>query len=320
MPMRGLWLENLDLRCRDDLPVPQPSPREALIKVRLAGICGTDLELCKGYYPFTGIPGHEFVGEVMSAPGAPQWVGQRVTGEITIACGDCDSCRRGKPKHCLRSRTLGIRDYHGTFAEYLVLPLDNLHSVPEGVPDEYAVFTEPLAAALEIQEQITVRPQEQVLVIGAGRLGLLIAKSLALTGCDLAVIVRQPRAAAILKAWGIPTMSAEDVRPMMSDLVVEVSGSPDGFNLAVQAVRPTGMVVMKSTIKSDVTFNLSPLVVNEVTLLGSRCGPFEPALALLDSRAVDPTPMIDRVYPLSQGEEAFKEAAAPGMLKVLLKM
>lgn len=317
--MRGLWLEDLKLSYREDLPVPQPSSTEALVRVSLAGICGTDLELVKGYYPFTGIPGHEFTGEVISAPGAPGWVGQRVAGEITIACGDCDSCRRGQPKHCLRSRTLGIRDYHGTFAEYLVLPLGNLHVVPPGVPDEIAVFTEPLAAALEVQEQVQVGPGDQVLVVGAGRLGLLIAKTLALTGCDLAVIARRPRSVEILSAWGIRAMDAAQVRPASADIVVEVSGSPDGFAMAVQAVRPTGTVVMKSTIQSDMTFNLSPLVVNEVTLVGSRCGPFDPALALFDQHAVDPTPLIDRVYSLSQGEEAFDQAARPGTLKVLLK-
>jgi threonine dehydrogenase-like Zn-dependent dehydrogenase len=317
--MKAIWLENQTIRYRDDCPVPRPAVGEALIKIRLAGICGTDLEMCRGYYPFTGIPGHEFVGDVVAAPDALEWVGQRVTGEITIACGTCALCRIGKPKHCLNSRTLGMRDYPGVFAETIVLPVVNLHAVPAGVTDEQAVFTEPLAAALEIQEQVSIHPDSRVLVIGAGRLGLLVSRCLGLTGCHLSVVARQPRACEILTQWGIQTVDASQVLPASADVVVEATGAVDGFDLAARAVRPTGTLVMKSTFKGEVSVNFSRLVVNEVTLVGSRCGPFEPALRLLEKLLVDPALLIDASYPLEKGEQAFAHAARPGMLKVLIK-
>jgi threonine dehydrogenase-like Zn-dependent dehydrogenase len=317
MPMQAVWLENQQMTLRR---VPEPTvPGEALIRIRQAGICGTDLELVKGYYPYTGIPGHEFVGEVVAAED-PAWIGARVVGEINVVCGTCAACRSGRRSHCEHRTVLGIVNRHGTFAEYTTLPLANLHRVPDTVPDEMAVFTEPLAAALEIQEQVTIHPTDRVLLIGAGRLGQLIAQTLALTGCDLHVLARHPGQKDRLAARGIPVLSAETLPLRCWDVVVEATGSAEGFHLARQAVRPRGTLVLKSTYKGELTINASALVVDEITLVGSRCGPFAAALRLLEARRVDPTPLIMDVLPLSRALEAMERAAQPGMLKVLLHM
>ncbi|RME88402.1 MAG: alcohol dehydrogenase [Anaerolineae bacterium] len=315
--MQAVWLEEQRLRLREDIPTPK-RPDEALIRVRLAGICGTDLELRRGYYPYTGIPGHEFVGEVVAAP-EEGWVGKRVVGEINAVCGVCEQCREGRPTHCENRTVLGIVNRDGVFAEYTTLPLANLHPVPDSVPDEAAVFTEPLAAALEIQQQVHIRPTDRVLLIGAGRLGQLIAQTLALTGCDLHVVARHKRQKELLTARGIRLIAEDEVQPKRWDVVVEATGSPAGFDLARRAIRPRGVLVMKSTYKGEVTVNFSALVVDEVTIVGSRCGPFAPALRLLESRRVDPTPLIEARYPLAQALEAFERATQRGTLKVLIE-
>jgi len=317
--MIGIWLENKTLSVRDDLPIPAPGPGEALVRMRLAGVCSTDLELCKGYYPFRGVPGHEFAGQVVEAPGSPEWIGKRVVGDINISCGQCESCLSGRPHHCLHRKTLGIIQWDGCFAEYFTLPVRNLYPVEEDILDEAAVFSEPLAAAFEIQEQVHIHAGMHVLVIGAGRLGLLAALSLALTGCDLSVVARRPRPQAILRERGIPYLAAEDIPPHRADVVVEVTGSPDGFDLARRAVRPAGTIVLKSTFKGNVQLNLSSLVVDEVTLVGSRCGSHPAALRLMQEKAVDPCPLVDAIYPLSAGLAAFEHAAKPGALKILLR-
>ena len=316
--MKAIWLEDQQLNFRDDIPVPEPLPGEALIRVRMAGICSTDLEMIKGYYPYTGVLGHEFVGEVVESPGDPAWVGVRVVGEINIICGECDTCRAGRPTHCERRAVLGIKDHHGAFAEYLTLPLDNLQPVPDSVADELAVFTEPLAAALEIQEQVHIRPDDKVLVVGAGRLGQLIAQTLALTGCDLRVAARRNKQREILAARNIPAISEADVPERRMDVVVDATGSPDGFELARRAVRPRGTLVLKSTYAGDLPVNFSSIVVDEITIVGSRCGAFAPALRLLESGQVDPRPLISARYPLSDGAKAFEHAFQPGVMKVLL--
>jgi threonine dehydrogenase-like Zn-dependent dehydrogenase len=318
MLMKGLWLENQNLTYREDIPQPEPKPGEALIKTRLAGVCATDLEMTHGYYPFTGVPGHEFVGEVMEAPGFPGWVGARVVGEINLTCGKCEACRAGRTNHCAARSVLGILGKDGVLAEYFTLPLANLHAVPDGVSDEAAVFTEPLAAALQIQQQVQIQPGMRVLIVGAGRLGLLIAQTLKLTGCDLAVVVRREAPARLLADWGIPAVDAKTVRANSADLVVEVTGSPGGFGLSQQAVRPAGTLVLKSTFAGDVNLNLSTLVVDEVTLVGSRCGPFKPALRLLAAGLVDTAGMIHGRYGLAEGLAAFEKAAESGVLKVLV--
>lgn len=313
--MQALWLENNQISMRD---VPQPKkPNEALIKIRKAGICSTDLELVKGYYPFTGILGHEFVGEVVNASDSA-WVGSRVVGDINAVCGLCEACRNGRPTHCENRTVLGITNRDGIFAEYTTLPLENLHRVPDSVSDEMAVFTEPLAAALEIQDQIQIRPTDRVLIVGAGRLGQLIAQTLALTGCDLHVVARHSLQQNLLTARGIRITSEAEIQPRRWDVVVEVTGSSAGFNLARKAIRPRGTLVMKSTYKGDVTVNFSSIVVDEINIIGSRCGPFEPALRLMEKREVDPTVLIADEYSLKDALQAFEKAAQPGVLKVLV--
>jgi 2-desacetyl-2-hydroxyethyl bacteriochlorophyllide A dehydrogenase len=317
--MHALWLENQHLEYRDDLPIPVPGEEEALIRVHLAGVCSTDLELVKGYYPFTGVPGHEFVGEVVRASSEPAWVGKRVVGEINIACGECEICKSGFTRHCERRKTLGIHDWNGVFAEYIVLPTINLHVVPDNIPDQAAVFTEPLAAACEILEQVNFASQDRVLLIGAGRLGQLIAQVMQTTGCNLEVLARQPRSRELLEQRGIHTIATGDINGKKYDVVIEATGSPDGFALARQSIRPRGTIVLKSTYKGDMQVNFSSIVVDEVTLLGSRCGPFPVALQLLSLGKVNPIPLITTVYPLQEGVAAFGHAARHAVLKVLIK-
>jgi threonine dehydrogenase-like Zn-dependent dehydrogenase len=313
--MHALWLENHHLDLRD---VHEPAQTgEALIRIRKAGICSTDLELVKGYYPFKGIPGHEFVGEVVAADDG-SWVGQRVVGDINVTCGICEQCLGGRSTHCENRTVLGITKRDGTFAEYTTLPIANLHRVPDSVPDEMAVFTEPLAAALEIQQQVHIQPADRVLVVGAGRLGQLIAQTLALTGCDLRVVARHAYQKKILADRSIRIIAEEDVQPWRWDIVVEATGSPGGFSLARQAIRPRGTLVMKSTYIGELSINFSSIVVDEINIVGSRCGPFEPALHLMEKKAVDPSVLIAAEFKLDEALQAFEHAAKPGVLKVLV--
>lgn len=313
--MNALWLENDGISLRE-VPVPQ-KPKEALIRIRKAGICSTDLELVRGYYPYAGILGHEFVGEVTEAEDA-SWIGQRVAGEINAVCNQCEQCLTGRSTHCENRTVLGIVNRDGVFAEFTTLPVTNLHIVPASVPDEMAVFTEPLAAALEIQEQIQIKPTDRVLLVGAGRLGQLIAQTLALTGCDLRVAARHKRQQDLLTARGIRTISEDEIQPWRWDIVVEATGSPGGFELARKAIRPRGTLVMKSTYKGEVSVDFSSIVVDEINLVGSRCGPFEPALRLMETGQVDPSILIDAEFPLGEALKAFEHAAESGVLKVLV--
>lgn len=319
--MQALWLEDNKIDLRD---IVQPRKQnEVLIKIRKAGICSTDLELVKGYYPYTGVLGHEFVGEVVSSPlpegeGLGVRAGDRVVGDINAVCGACEQCLNGRPTHCENRTVLGIVNRDGTFAEYTTLPVENLHKVPASVSDEMAVFTEPLAAALEIQEQVNIKPTDRVLLVGAGRLGQLIAQTLALTGCDLRVVARHTRQQELLSARGIQIVAEEEIQRWRWDVVVEATGSPSGFALARQAIRPRGTLVLKSTYKGEMNVNFSSIVVDEVNIIGSRCGPFEPALRLMESKQVDPTVLIDAEFSLSDGVKAFERAAQSGVLKALL--
>ncbi len=315
--MRGLRLD-ADPRLYHDLPRPMPHPGEALVRVRQAGVCGTDLAMLRGYVPFRGIMGHEFVGEIAAAPDAPERIGQRVVGEINITCGCCDPCRAGRPTHCRQREVLGIRGRDGAFADYLRLPLVNLHPLPEAVADDAAVFTEPLAAALQITRQVHIDPTVRVLVVGAGRLGQLIARVLRLTGCHLAVAARRERQRLLLADVGIPWLAEDAVPAGHFDIAVEASGAPGGLTLARRALRAGGTLVLKSTYAGEVLVDLAGLVVDEITVIGSRCGPFLPALRLLAAGLVDPTPLIDARFPLSQAEAALRRAAEPGVLKVLI--
>lgn len=315
--MRALWLEDQKLTLRDDVPQPDPPEGEALVRVLQAGICNTDLELVRGYYPYTGVLGHEFVGRVEAGP---DLVGRRVVGEINAVCHQCRACLEGRRTHCENRTVLGIVNRDGAFAEYLTLPLENLHPVPDQVSTDAATFTEPLAAALEIRQQITVTDADHVLVVGDGKLGQLIAQTLALTGCELLAVGRHQEKLDLLEQHGIRTGLADRVEPRRYDVAVECTGNADGFALAQQALRPRGTLVMKSTYAGNLTFDASAVVVNEITLVGSRCGPFPPAIRLLAEQKVDVESLIDARYPLREGLAAMEHAARRGTMKVLLEM
>jgi len=316
--MKGLWLENNQLQLRTDIPLPEPPAGEALVRVLQAGICNTDLELIKGYYPYTGVIGHEFVGVVEQGP--KQLINQRVVGEINAACDKCRFCDRGQPRHCENRTVLGIVNRHGAFAEYLSLPIKNLHLVPENVSTAAATFTEPIAAALEIQQQIQICKNDRVLVVGDGKLGQLIAQTLALTGCELLVIGRHQEKLVNLAARGIKTGLANSVTDKYFDISIDCTGNPEGFNIARRALRPRGTLILKSTYAGNLSLDASSLVVDEITLIGSRCGPFAPALELLATGKVEVQSLIHAYYPLSQGLEAFEKAKTKGVLKVLLEI
>jgi threonine dehydrogenase-like Zn-dependent dehydrogenase len=329
--MRALALTDDGPRLSTDYPVPLPEIGEALIRVGLAGVCSTDLQLIAGYKGgYRGVLGHEFVGEVVAAPGADEWLGRRVVGELNIGCGHCALCRRGLGKHCRARQSLGIIGRDGAFADYLTLPLANLHPVPPALPDHVAVFTEPLAAALEILEQLHIQPTTRVVVLGDGRLGLLVAQALATTQCDLTVIGRNAEKLAILHEQGIAntvlnagpgaTDAFDAVATESADVVVDVTGAPAGFAHARRLVRPGGTLVLKSTFAGSLReFDISSLVVDEITLLGSRCGPFPPALRMLETQAVAVEPLIHARYNLGDALAALDHAGRKGVLKVLIE-
>lgn len=316
--MKGLWLEAQTLSFRADLPQPEAPPGETLVRVLRAGICNTDLELLRGYYPYRGVPGHEFVGEVVAGP--EELRGRRVAGEINAVCGQCRFCREGLSNHCERRTVLGIVNRNGAFGEYLTLPAANLHPVPDSVSAEAATFTEPLAAALQIQTQVNITPQSRVLVVGDGKLGQLIAQTLALTGCELWVVGRHPAKLARLAELGIATALAQETALGDFEVAVECTGNPEGLALALDGLRPRGTLILKSTYAGRVDLNMAPIVVNEITLMGSRCGPFAPALRLLETGKIRTEGLVEAVYPLEAGLEAFAQAQKRGTLKVLLSM
>ena len=280
---------------------PIPRPGHVLIRVTFSGICNTDLELRRGYHGFSGIPGHEFVG-VVEGPEDSKLLGRRVVGEINLACGSCDWCRLGLGRHCPRRTVLGIRGHPGAHAEYLTLPNNNIYIVPAGVTDAEAVFVEPLAAACEILDQVAVTPGMRAAVLGPGKLGRLAAQVLAQAGADVTLLGRRTRA-----------------RSQSFDLVVEATGSPAGMGRAIGLVRPRGTIVWKSTHHAPARFDAAPLVVNEVTVIGSRCGRFEPALELLAGKAINVLPLLSAEFPLARAGAALREAARPGVRKVLLR-
>ena len=315
--MRAILCES-GLRFDPAYPDPVPPPGEALIRVRLAGICNTDLELVRGYMAFRGVLGHEFVGEVVQGPD-PAWIGRRVVGDINAACYTCATCLAGRHTHCPKRTTLGIYRRDGALADYLLLPQANLYAVPDQIPDEAAVFVEPLAAACEILEQVQLRPTDRVAVLGDGKLGLLVAAVLRLTGCDLTLVGRHREKLAIAAGWGVPVLLADQDLPAGTvDVVVECTGSASGFAQARAFLRPRGTLILKSTYHGDLAVNMSALVVDEITLLGSRCGPFAPALRLLAGGLVDVRPLITATYALDDAEAAFARAGTRGVLKVLV--
>ncbi len=316
--MKGLWLENNKLQLLTDLPIPQPAEGEALVRVLSAGICNTDLELIRGYYCYGGILGHEFVGVVEKGP--EQLINQRVVGEINAVCGQCRYCIGQQKTHCENRTVLGIVNRNGAFAEYLCLPIENLHIVPPQIPTKVATFTEPLAAALEIQQQITLSSNDRVLVVGDGKLGQLIAQTLALTGCDLLVVGRHRQKLDNLEKRGIKTSLNNTIANKSFDVSVDCTGNPEGFGLALRALRPRGTLVLKSTYTGNLSLDASSIVVDEITIIGSRCGSFPAALQLLEQRRVDVNYLIEACYPLTEAIAAFAQAQAKGTLKILLEI
>jgi alcohol dehydrogenase len=300
-------------------PEPSPPKGEALIKVTLAGICSTDIEITRGYMGFSGVLGHEFVGEVVR--GSRRWQGKRVVGEINCVCERCDMCRSGMSTHCRHRTVLGIAGRNGCFAEMTSLPERNLHEVPDTVSDEEAVFVEPLAAAFQVIKQVRLEPRMRVAVLGSGRLGLLVAQVLAHTGCRLSVVGRNEHTLSFCEKKGIQTVPVDDLVPRKDhDLVVECTGSPAGLDLAMQIVRPRGEIILKSTYAARSEVNLTPLVVDEISVLGSRCGPFSDAISALARKQIDVQSMITRSLPLSKGVEAIRYAEEPNVIKVLLRV
>jgi threonine dehydrogenase-like Zn-dependent dehydrogenase len=315
--MQALHWDGQRLRLDPTYPIPQVEAQTALVRVRLAGICSTDLQIFKGYMGFQGVPGHEFVGEVAAGPAT--FIGKRVVGEINFACGQCDLCAQGLARHCPTRQVMGILQANGCFAEFVAVPVANLHLVPDSVPDEAAVFTEPLAAAYEMLEQVHLHPSNTVLVLGDGKLGILCAQVLHSIGVAVQVVGKHAHKLALLDKFGIDTRRLATWQPGRFDLVVEATGSATGLQLAMQAVRPRGTLVLKSTIAAEHALSLAPLVINEVTVVGSRCGRFPPALQALAQERIAVTPLIDAIYPLTAGEAAVAHAARPGTLKILLQ-
>jgi threonine dehydrogenase-like Zn-dependent dehydrogenase len=323
--MQALRWDGHELRLDSSYPTPSSIlhpqsatiAQTALVKVHLAGICSTDLQIFKGYMGFRGVPGHEFVGSVSEEP--KELLGKRVVGEINFGCGRCENCARDLSRHCTNRSVMGILNADGAFAEYVAVPAANLHLVPDKVSDEEAVFTEPLAAAFEILEQVQIDPGDQVLVLGDGKLGNLCAQVLRLTGASVTALGKHEDKLKLIKRAGVRTILLNDWKPRLFDVVVDATGSPSGLELALSAVRPRGTLVLKSTIAGNHDVSLAPIVINEITVIGSRCGLFPPALEALEEKSVSVTPLIEKIYPLNDGIEAVGHAARPGTKKILLR-
>jgi len=302
-----------------DVPVPDRLPGFALLRLLTGGICNTDMELQRGYYGFAGIPGHEFVAQVVAAD-TPPLVGQRVVGEINVACHACEWCARGLARHCPRRTVLGIVNQPGAFQEFFTLPERNLHVVPDRIPAERAVFTEPLAAACEVLEQVSIPRGDQVAVLGDGKLGLLIGMVLHAHGCRVRQFGRHAAKLRIAAAAGIEVEVAGDRLPAAAyGCVVDATGSAEGLRAAARMTRPRGTVILKSTVHGMAAVDTAPIVVNEITLVGSRCGRFEASLPLLEHPGIRLEEMIAARYPLREAPAAFARAAGRGALKVLLE-
>jgi threonine dehydrogenase-like Zn-dependent dehydrogenase len=317
--MRALRMSDAGPRLEE---APEPTrDGEALIRVRLSGICNTDLEIVRGYAGFRGTLGHEFVGEVLAAPGRPEMVGRRVVGEINAGCGACALCRGGDPRHCAGRTVLGIVGRDGAHAERLALPVENLLLVPETVSDEEAVFAEPLAAAFGILERTPVEAGTRVAVIGDGKLGLLCAQAVATVGAEVVAIGRHAEKLALLARRGIGVRLADATADLARDfdVVIEASGAESGFRRALTLVRPRGVIVLKSTFHGEPPLAAWPIVVDEIAVVGSRCGRFAPALEALARGAVDVLGLVQEELPLAAGVAALAKAGAKGARKILLR-
>lgn len=318
--MRAVVLdESAGLMLDASRPAPSPAPGEALIRPLLAGVCNTDLELAKGYMGFSGVLGHEFVGVVESAQ-SKELTGKRVVGEINCPCGQCHLCKSGKGNHCPARTVLGIKGRDGVFADYFTLPEANLHIVPDNVSDTAAVFAEPLAAAFEILEQVSVNADTNVALLGDGKLGLLIGQVLLSTGCPVTAIGRHPDRLKTLAAKGAAAIVEKELDRdgRVFDVVVDATGSPEGLAMAADIVRPCGTIVLKTTVAQQPRFDMNRLVIDEITVTGSRCGPFGKALAALAGGRIETEPLVSEIMGLNDGVEAMRRASAKGTLKVLL--
>lgn len=317
--MQALVLSH-GLALRADVPLPKPAADEALIRLKLAGICATDLELIKGYKQFNGILGHEFVGSVAAVGSARHrhWLNQRVVGSINIGCGDCELCRQQGAEHCLNRKVLGIHAYNGVFADYFTLPVANLYKVPAAVDDSAAVFAEPLAAALKVLEQLPAPAGQPIAVLGPGKLGLLIAKTLSLAGHQVIVIGRSARSLLLPAQWQLPTALITELCDNRFQYVVDASGQAEGFRQALRIIRPRGTLLLKSTVSTLEPVDLNKIVVGELSLLGSRCGSLSNALRVLETQSVPVETLIDGLYPLADAEMALQAAAGAGVRKILL--
>jgi threonine dehydrogenase-like Zn-dependent dehydrogenase len=333
--MRSFQAAAGNLKCKI-VPAPKLRSGWALVRVRLAGICNTDIEILRGYHDFRGTLGHEFVGEVADVRGVSarervRWIGRRVVGEINVACSAygyrplCVFCRRRLKTHCARRTVLGIVAHDGAFAEYLTLPLENLHVVSDSVSDEQAVFVEPLAAACEILEQVNIKKFREAAVLGDGKLAQLVARVLRTGLPEVVMYGKHESKLALARLVGVKTKrvrgNASDLKRIGEryGLVVEATGSPSGFDLAQHLTEPRGTLVLKSTFHGAVAAEMWPIVVKEITVLGSRCGPFGKAIALLRSGRIDPTELITRTFPLAEAKRAIRFAQGRGVMKVLLK-
>ncbi len=319
--MRAVVFDN-GLKLDKNYAKPSPRKGEALIKVNTIGICNTDYEITKGYMGYKGVLGHEFTGVVEEINADDKsLLNKRVVGEINCGCGECEWCHQGLERHCPNRSTLGIWQREGCFAEYVCLPVKNLLEIPENVTDEEAVFTEPLAAALEILEQIHIPPYKKVAVLGDGKLGLMIALALNAAGLDLVLIGKHENKLEIAKNQGVKTKLLSDVEIKKEyDFVVEATGSISGFETSLALTKPRGTLILKSTIAASKEFNFAPVVVDEITIVGSRCGQFAPALRLLESGRIDVKPLISDVFELDEAIEAFERNKEKSSIKVIVKV
>lgn len=315
--MRAIVLEQRDVQIDPGRPAPTPRPDEVIVRVTRAGVCETDLQLIKGYMGFHGVLGHEFVGVAESGP----YAGRRVVGEINCACWTCATCRSGVPTHCPNRTVLGILNHDGAFADLIAVPQRNLHVVPDSIPDDVAVFTEPVAAAFQIPAQLAIRKNDRIVVLGDGRLGNLCAQVLASIADDVLVVGKHREKLRLLEALGVKTaLLSDDLPARTADIVVECTGSESGLPTALTLVRPRGTIVLKTTVAGTQTLAWAPFVIDEVTLVGSRCGPFDRALEALEHGLVEVQPLIADRFNLSDGVMALQRAQQKGVLKVLLEM
>jgi len=315
--VRAIVLQQSDVQFDSVRPTPTPGPDEVIVRVTRAGVCETDLQLIKGYMGFHGVLGHEFVGVAESGP----YAGRRVVGEINCACWMCATCRSGLPTHCPNRTVLGILNHDGAFADLIAVPQRNLHVVPDSIPDDVAVFTEPVAAAFQIPAQLAIRKNDRIIDLGDGRLGNLCAQVLASIADDVLVVGKHPEKLGLIEALGVKTaMLSDDLPRRAADIVVECTGSESGLPTALTLVRPRGTIVLKTTVAGTQTLAWAPFVIDEVTLVGSRCGPFDRALEALEHGLVEVQPLIADRFNLSNGVMALQRAQQKGVLKVLLEM